>query len=77
MKAVCGLDVHKDSIFLCILHSDGELFEQVFGVLTFQLEEMRKLLQKHHVFEVCMESTSIYIGYQYGVCFLLILLCVW
>lgn len=54
MKAVCGLDVHKDSIFLCILHSDGELFEQVFGVLTFQLEEMRKLLQKHHVFEVCM-----------------------
>ena len=39
MKAVCGLDVHKDSIFLCILHSDGELFEQVFGVLTFQLEE--------------------------------------
>lgn len=60
MKAVCGLDVHKDSIFLCILHSDGELFEQVFGVLTFQLEEMRKLLQKHHVFEVCMESTSIY-----------------
>lgn len=41
MKAVCGLDVHKDSIFLCILHSDGELFEQVFGVLTFQLEEMR------------------------------------
>ena len=40
MKAVCGLDVHKDSIFLCILHSDGELFEQVFGVLTFQLEEI-------------------------------------
>ena len=38
MKAVCGLDVHKDSIFLCILHSDGELFEQVFVVLTFQLE---------------------------------------
>ena len=38
MKAVCGLDVHKDSIFLCILHSDGELFEHVFGVLTCQLE---------------------------------------
>ena len=59
MKAVCGLDVHKDSIFLCILHSDGELFEQVFGVLTFQLEEMRKLLQKHHVFEVCMENSFV------------------
>lgn len=46
MKAVCGLDVHKDSIFLCILHSDGELFEQVFGVLTFQLEEMRTRIQQ-------------------------------
>ena len=40
MKAVCGLDVHKDSIYLCILHTDGELFEQVFGVLTFQLHEV-------------------------------------
>mgnify|MGYP004526895227 FL=1 len=37
MKAVCGLDVHKDSIFLCILHSDGELFEQVFGVFRYRL----------------------------------------
>ena len=46
MKAVCGLDVHKDSIFLCILHSDGELFEQVFGVLTFQLEDMRLYLRR-------------------------------
>lgn len=52
--------MHKDSILLCILHSDGELFEQVFGVLTFQLEKCRKLLQKHRVSEVCMESTSIY-----------------
>ena len=47
MKAVCGLDVHKDSIYLCILHPDGELFEQVFGVLTFMtvesLTSMRKL----------------------------------
>lgn len=60
MKAACGLDVHKDSIYLCILHCDGELFEQVFGVLTFQLEEMCKLLQKHYVSEVTMESTSIY-----------------
>lgn len=50
MKAVCGLDVHKDSIFLCILHSDGELFEQVFGVLTFQLEEMPEIAPKASCF---------------------------
>ena len=40
MKAVCGLDVRKDSIYLCILRSDGELFEQVFGILTFLLEKV-------------------------------------
>jgi len=41
MKAVCGLDVHKDSVCLCILSEFGELIEKVLGVLTFQLEDMR------------------------------------
>ena len=41
MRAVCGLDVHKDSVYLCILNEDGELIEKVFGVLTFQLQQMR------------------------------------
>lgn len=40
MKAVCGLDVHKDSVYLCILSEFGELIEKVFGVLTYQLEEV-------------------------------------
>ena len=60
MKIVCGLDVHKDSIYLCILSSTGEIFEQVFGVLTTQLEEMRDLMIKYNVQEVGMESTSVY-----------------
>ena len=60
MRAVCGLDVHKDSVYLCILNEDGELIEKVFGVLTFQLQQMRDLLLAHHVGEVSMESTSIY-----------------
>ena len=60
MRAVCGLDVHKDSVYLCILNEDGELIEKVFGVLTFQLQQMRDLLLAHHVDEVSMESTSIY-----------------
>ena len=34
MRAVCGLDVHKDSVFLCILRENGEKIEKVFGVLT-------------------------------------------
>ena len=60
MRVVCGLDVHKDSIYLCILSSTGEIFEKVFGVLTTQLEEMRDLMLTYHVSEVGMESTSIY-----------------
>lgn len=36
MKAVCGLDVHKDNVYLCILNEFGELIEKVLGVLTFQ-----------------------------------------
>lgn len=60
MKIVCGLDVHKDSVYLCILSSTGEIVEKVFGVLTFQLAKMRDLMLKHHVQEVGMESTSVY-----------------
>ena len=44
MKSVCGLDVHKDSVYLCILSEFGELIEKVFGVLTYQLEGARLCL---------------------------------
>ena len=60
MRIVCGLDVHKDSVYLCILSSTGEIVEKVFGVLTFQLAKMRHLMLEHHVQEVGMESTSVY-----------------
>ena len=60
MRSVCGLDVHKDSVYLCILSENGELIEKVFGVLTFQLHQMRDLLLAHHVEKVSMESTSVY-----------------
>lgn len=59
MRIVCGLDVHKDSIYLCILSSTGEIIEKVFGVLTLELYEMRDLLLKYHVQKVGMESTSV------------------
>ena len=60
MRIVCGLDVHKDSVYLCILSNTGEIIEKVYRVLTTQLEEMRDLLLIHHVQEVGMESTSVY-----------------
>lgn len=60
MRIVCGLDVHKDSVFVCILSESGERFEAKYGVLTPELEELRQLLLDHAVKEVTMESTSIY-----------------
>ena len=60
MRAVCGLDVHKDTIYLCILCETGEIIERVFGVLTFQLRQMRRLMRSCGVSEVTMESTATY-----------------
>ena len=60
MRTVCGLDVHKDSIFVCILNEKGILFQDKIGVLTPDLEQLVKVLHEHAVTEVCMESTSIY-----------------
>ena len=60
MRTVCGLDVHKVSVFVCIINENGVLFQEKFGVLTPDLERMVDVLHKHEVTEVCMESTSIY-----------------
>ena len=60
MRTVCGLDVHKDSIFVCILNENGILFQDKIGVLTPDLERLVNTLHEHGAAEVCMESTSIY-----------------
>ena len=60
MRIVCGLDVHKDSVFACLLNENGDKIECKFGVLTPELEELHQLLLTHEVREVAMESTSIY-----------------
>ena len=60
MRTVCGLDVHKDSIFVCILNENGILFQDKIGVLTPDLERLVNVLHEHGATEVCMESTSIY-----------------
>lgn len=59
-KTVCGLDVHKDSVFCCILCADGRKIQHKFGVLTEELETLRDLIESENVEECAMESTSIY-----------------
>ena len=60
MRAVCGLDVHKDSVYLCILCETGEIFENVYGVLIHQLKDMCRAMKARGVTEVTMESTAVY-----------------
>ncbi|HJG13597.1 MAG TPA: IS110 family transposase [Bacteroides xylanisolvens] len=60
MKVVCGLDVHKDSVFCCILCANGEKIQHKFGVLTEELVTLRDLMLSEGVEECAMESTSIY-----------------
>lgn len=59
-KTVCGLDVHKDSVFCCILCADGRKIQHKFGILTEELETLRDLMESESVEECTMESTSIY-----------------
>ena len=49
MKTVAGLDVHKDSVYLCILRENGEKIERVYGVLTPQLDSMRDFMAENKV----------------------------
>ena len=61
MEKACGLDVHKDSVFACILDSQGKKeFEKRYGTLTPDLIELRDTLVEHKCGRVAMESTSIY-----------------
>lgn len=57
---VCGLDVHKDNVFVCILKENGEKILFRVGILTPDLDTLRDMLVSHEVGEVCMESTSFY-----------------
>lgn len=57
---VCGLDIHKDSVFMCIIDENNQLIQKEFTTLTPDLERMRELLVTTGVKKVAMESTGIY-----------------
>jgi len=60
MKAVSGLDVHKDTIFACILQKGKAPFIKEYTTLTCGIEELREDLKTRNVSMVAMESTGIY-----------------
>lgn len=60
-RTVAGLDVHKDSIYLCIMKQDGAIiFEKNYGVLTPELRQMCNDMTERGVTEAAMESTAVY-----------------
>ena len=60
MRTVAGLDVHKGSIFMCILNEQGGKIEKKFGVSTCEIKGLSAELKSHYASEICMESISIY-----------------
>jgi hypothetical protein len=66
MEKACGLDVHKDSVFACILDEQGKkILEKRYGTLTPDLTTLRDTLVSHDCGSIAMESTGIY-GCLYG-----------
>lgn len=60
-RTVAGLDVHKDSIYLCVTSHDGAIiFQKTYGTLTPDLHQMRSDMVSHGVTEAAMESTATY-----------------
>lgn len=60
-RTVAGLDVHKDSIYLCIMgHDEAIIFEKTYGVLTPELRQMCQDMVGHGVTAAAMESTAVY-----------------
>lgn len=60
-RIVAGLDVHKDSIYLCIMgHDEAIIFEKTYGTLTPELQQMSTDMSTHGVTECAMESTAVY-----------------
>ena len=59
MDKVCGLDVHKDSVFACILNENGEkILEERFETLTPELERLKETLVNHGAGRVARISTT-------------------
>ncbi len=60
-RIVAGLDIHKDSIYLCIMgHDEAIIFQKTYRVLTPELRQMCSDMVERGVTEAAMESTAVY-----------------
>ncbi|MDQ6678169.1 MAG: IS110 family transposase [Acidobacteriota bacterium] len=64
-RRCAGLDIHKDSISVCIRmrvsgKAEAEVLESRFSTFTQELERLAAFLKEHKVRQVAMESTGVY-----------------
>jgi transposase len=62
-RRCCGMDVHKDTVVVCILAPVGETgttIRKVYGTFRNDLTRMRGWLKLLKVTEIAMESTGVY-----------------
>jgi transposase len=62
-RRCCGLDVHKETVVVCVLPPDGREgapVKKVYGTFRSELIRMRVWLKQMKVTEIAMESTGVY-----------------
>ena len=62
-RRCCGMDVHKDTIVVCVLPpagKEGEAIRKTYGTFRNDLIRMRVWLKQLKVTEIAMESTGVY-----------------
>ena len=62
-RRCCGMDVHKETIVVCVLPPDGQTgapARKVWGTFRNDLARMRGWLKLMKVTEIAMESTGVY-----------------
>lgn len=55
-----GIDVHKDTLAVCVLHGDGKSLVQTFGATSSEILRLGDWLAQQQVSTVAMESTGVY-----------------
>jgi len=60
-RRYCGIDVHKNSVSVCILPAQGQIEQSIkrrnFPTFTRDLRQLRNWLKNCGVTEIAMEST--------------------
>jgi transposase len=62
-RRCCGMDVHKETVMVCVLPPDGDTgktIKKVYGTFRNDLGRMRGWLKLLKVTEIAMESTGVY-----------------